>query len=299
MLARRLPSILADDVERRSARSNEDLQRRGVTRRGRGRRIHSPFSRAPHHTISQVVALRRRFVATARRDIARAERRTFSRRDRRIFEDSTRNHEATSRRGHDRHSRVRRERSSIPRTSFALVAIDEPMPVRLPRHARDNDCRLRRCQAVAKYVAKLSVSVALDRIDIHVDVARVAFDEMVSNARAESSTAIRERVIAARAIQVQTFRRIAISHERRHRRRRRAPLVLRSTNVRRRYSVTRPSRAIYPHARSIASRASHERSPTSPVRKRSPSHTSPKRSATERSSAAASRRRGKRTNRAC
>ena len=71
------------------------------------------------------------------------------------------------------------------------------------RGTRDNDCR---CDdaAVAKYVAKLSGPL-LDRIDIHVDVARVAFDEMVSNARAESSSAIRERVIAARAIQTERF----------------------------------------------------------------------------------------------
>jgi magnesium chelatase family protein len=85
---------------------------------------------------------------------------------------------------------------------FALVASMNPCPCGF-RGTRDNDCR---CDdaAVAKYVAKLSGPL-LDRIDIHVDVARVAFDEMVSNARAESSSAIRERVIAARAIQTERF----------------------------------------------------------------------------------------------
>jgi magnesium chelatase family protein len=81
---------------------------------------------------------------------------------------------------------------------FALVASMNPCPCGF-RGTRANDCRCDDAM-VAKYVAKLSGPL-LDRIDLHVDVARVAFDEMVSSIPAESSAAIRRRVVAARAVQ--------------------------------------------------------------------------------------------------
>ena len=67
------------------------------------------------------------------------------------------------------------------------------------RGTRTSDCR---CDdaTVAKYVAKLSGPL-LDRIDLHVEVVRVPFDEIVGRTAAESSAAIRERVERARAIQ--------------------------------------------------------------------------------------------------
>lgn len=46
----------------------------------------------------------------------------------------------------------------------------------------------------------------LDRIDLHVEIEPVAFDDMASTEPAESSAAIRERVIAARRIQEERFR---------------------------------------------------------------------------------------------
>jgi magnesium chelatase family protein len=81
---------------------------------------------------------------------------------------------------------------------FTLLASMNPCPCGF-RGTRTNDCR---CDdaAIAKYVAKLSGPL-LDRIDLHVDVARVPFDEMVARAPAESSANIRARVEAARAVQ--------------------------------------------------------------------------------------------------
>jgi magnesium chelatase family protein len=81
---------------------------------------------------------------------------------------------------------------------FTLVASMNPCPCGF-RGSRANDCR---CDdaAVARYVAKLSGPL-LDRIDLHIDVARVAFDEMVARAPAEASDAVRTRVEAARALQ--------------------------------------------------------------------------------------------------
>jgi len=81
---------------------------------------------------------------------------------------------------------------------FTLVAAMNPCPCGF-RGTRTSDCR---CDdtAVAKYISKLSGPL-LDRIDLHVDVARVAFDEMIARRGAESSAAIRARVEAARAVQ--------------------------------------------------------------------------------------------------
>ena len=81
---------------------------------------------------------------------------------------------------------------------FTLVASMNPCPCGF-RGARGNDCR---CDdaAVQKYLAKLSGPL-LDRIDLHVTVSRVSFDELVQHAPAESSSTIRARVEAARARQ--------------------------------------------------------------------------------------------------
>ncbi len=67
------------------------------------------------------------------------------------------------------------------------------------RGTRASECR---CDdaLVARYIAKLSGPL-LDRIDLHIDVARVDFDEMLARAPGEASAAIRTRVEAARAIQ--------------------------------------------------------------------------------------------------
>jgi len=81
---------------------------------------------------------------------------------------------------------------------FALVASMNPCPCGF-RGTRTNDCR---CDdaAVARYVAKLSGPL-LDRIDLHIDVARVPFDDMVARRAGEPSEAIRTRVETARGVQ--------------------------------------------------------------------------------------------------
>ncbi len=85
---------------------------------------------------------------------------------------------------------------------FMLVASMNPCPCGY-RGTRSTDCR---CDdaAVAKYVAKLSGPL-LDRIDLQIEIARVPFDDMVRAERAERSSSIRERVIAARQRQRERF----------------------------------------------------------------------------------------------
>jgi magnesium chelatase family protein len=91
---------------------------------------------------------------------------------------------------------------------FMLVASMNPCPCGY-RGSRANDCR---CDdaTVAKYVAKLSGPL-LDRIDLHVTVARVSFEEMVGGGKTESSEAIRRRVETARATQRERFAQYGIA----------------------------------------------------------------------------------------
>jgi magnesium chelatase family protein len=58
--------------------------------------------------------------------------------------------------------------------------------------------------AVQKYLSKVSGPL-LDRIDLHVEVTPVNFNELASDRPAEKSESIRERVIKAREIQLERF----------------------------------------------------------------------------------------------
>lgn len=73
---------------------------------------------------------------------------------------------------------------------------------------------VRRCtcsaQAVSRYLARVSGPL-LDRLDLHVEVPPVEFDELAGEGRAESSSSIRVRVNKARVIQNARFRGTGIS----------------------------------------------------------------------------------------
>jgi magnesium chelatase family protein len=57
---------------------------------------------------------------------------------------------------------------------------------------------------IQKYVGKISGPL-LDRIDIHVEVPAVKYNELASKRTGENSSVIRKRVIAARAMQADRF----------------------------------------------------------------------------------------------
>lgn len=58
--------------------------------------------------------------------------------------------------------------------------------------------------AIKRYQSKLSGPL-LDRIDIHIEVARVDYDKLLNSERGESSTDVRQRVNAARGRQTERF----------------------------------------------------------------------------------------------
>lgn len=86
--------------------------------------------------------------------------------------------------------------------SFMLIASMNPCPCGFFNHP-ERSC-LCPPGAVQKYLNKISGPL-LDRIDLHVEVTPVAFHELSSAASQEPSCRIRERVMAARAIQAERY----------------------------------------------------------------------------------------------
>lgn len=68
----------------------------------------------------------------------------------------------------------------------------------------DAECRCSPNQ-ITRYLSKISGPL-LDRIDLHVEVGKVRYDDIRSNEKQESSDEVRERVNAARSVQVQRYR---------------------------------------------------------------------------------------------
>jgi magnesium chelatase family protein len=87
--------------------------------------------------------------------------------------------------------------------NFMLVASMNPCPCGFYNHP-DKECVCAPGQ-VQKYLNKISGPL-LDRIDLHVEVTPVTFDEMTSIRKNEASTDIRERVIKAREKQMERFK---------------------------------------------------------------------------------------------
>lgn len=86
--------------------------------------------------------------------------------------------------------------------NFMLVASMNPCPCGYFNHP-EKECV---CGpgVVQRYLSKISGPL-LDRIDLHVEVVPVSFDEMTANRKNENSTEIRERVVRARQIQATRF----------------------------------------------------------------------------------------------
>jgi len=86
--------------------------------------------------------------------------------------------------------------------NFMLIASMNPCPCGFYNHP-EKEC-ICAPGVVQRYLNKISGPL-LDRIDLHVEVTPVSFDEMTADRKAESSEQIRERVIKAREIQLERF----------------------------------------------------------------------------------------------
>ena len=96
----------------------------------------------------------------------------------------------------ERHITISRARGSIDYpANFMLIASMNPCPCGFYNHP-EKEC-ICSPDAVQRYFNKIS-SPLMDRIDLHVEVTPVPFDQMTPSKKSESSTAIRDRVISAR-----------------------------------------------------------------------------------------------------
>ncbi|SNS49898.1 magnesium chelatase family protein [Ekhidna lutea] len=88
-------------------------------------------------------------------------------------------------------------------SNFMLIASMNPCPCGYYNHP-EKECV---CApgVVQRYLNKISGPL-LDRIDLHVEVTPVSFDQMTETRKTESSSEIRERVIKARKIQEARFK---------------------------------------------------------------------------------------------
>ncbi len=103
----------------------------------------------------------------------------------------------------DRNVTISRSKFSVTYpASFTLVASMNPCPCGFYNHP-EKECV---CApgVVQKYLNKISGPL-MDRIDLHVEVTPVSFNELSSTKKAEKSELIRERVIQARQIQTKRF----------------------------------------------------------------------------------------------
>ena len=104
----------------------------------------------------------------------------------------------------ERRVTISRAKSSVDYpSSFMLVSSMNPCPCGYYNHP-DKECV---CGpgVVKRYLTKISGPL-LDRIDLHVEVTPVSYDELASDERpTETSKDIAARVVAAREFQAQRF----------------------------------------------------------------------------------------------
>ena len=199
MLAKRLPSILPDLTRAEALESTKIHSIAGVLPSGTGLLDHRPF-RAPHHNISPQglagggVTPRPGEVSLAHNGVLFLDE---------LPEFSRPAMECLRQPLEDGRVTISRVSASLSYPcSIMLVAAMNPCPCGYYGHPT------RRCtcspQAVRRYLSKVSGPL-LDRIDLHIEVPPVEYDQLAAKAKGESSAAIRQRVNAARAVQRARF----------------------------------------------------------------------------------------------
>ena len=199
MLAKRLPSILPPMTLGEALETTKIHSITGRTIKKGGIMSSRPF-RSPHHTISDV-ALVGGGTYPQPGEISLAHNGV-------LFLDELPEYKRTvlevmRQPLEDRKVTISRAKFTVDYpASFMLVAAMNPCPCGYYNHP-EKDCV---CSpgVVQKYLNKISGPL-LDRIDLHVEVTPVNFDELASSENTENSESIRERVIKAREIQEGRF----------------------------------------------------------------------------------------------
>ncbi len=199
MLAKRLPTILPP-LTLQEALETTKIHSVAGKMKGVGLISHRPF-RAPHHTISDVAMVGGGGIPQPG-EISLAHNGV-------LFLDELPEYKRTvlevmRQPLEDRKVSIARAKLTVDfPANFMLIASMNPCPCGYYNHP-EKECS---CPpgAVQKYLNKISGPL-LDRIDLHVEVTPVTFDQMTSNRKAQSSEEIRERVVKSRLIQEERFK---------------------------------------------------------------------------------------------
>jgi len=200
MMAKRLPSILPQLTLAESLETTQIHSVAGKLHRETSLITQRPF-RAPHHTISDV-ALIGGGVSCKPGEISLAhngvlfldELPEFSRTALETLRQPLEDREITISRA--------KYTATLP-CSFMLVASMNPCPCGYYNHPT-HECHCSPAQ-IQRYIGKISGPL-LDRIDLQIEVTPVSVEELASAPTGEPSEAIRQRVIAARALQTARYK---------------------------------------------------------------------------------------------
>ncbi|MBD5234110.1 MAG: YifB family Mg chelatase-like AAA ATPase [Bacteroidales bacterium] len=199
MMAKRLPSILPPLSLGEALETTKIHSVAGKLRRGSRLMTVRPF-RSPHHTVSPVAMVGGGSspmpgeISLAHNGILFLDE--FPEFPRAVLEVLRQPLE-------DRRISVSRAKYQVEYPAgFMLVASMNPCPCGYYTHPTKPCTCLP--GAVSRYLSRISGPL-LDRIDLHVEIMPVPFDELSSRSSGEPSEAIRERVIKARQIQADRF----------------------------------------------------------------------------------------------
>lgn len=200
MLAKRIPSILPPMTIDEALEATKIHSVAGILQEG-GTLLHSRPFRAPHHTISNI-ALVGGGSYPQPGEISLAHNGVLY-----LDELPEFNHSALEvlrQPLEERKITVTRVNCSVEYpANFMLVASMNPCPCGYYGHP-EKECTCPPNQ-VRRYMNRISGPL-LDRIDIQIDVAPLSFSEMSGQSKSETSEMIRRRVIAARQIQNERFK---------------------------------------------------------------------------------------------
>jgi magnesium chelatase family protein len=200
MLAKRLPSILPPLTLHEALETTKIHSVAGKLGAGTGLTPIRPF-RSPHHTISDVALVGGGAVPQPG-EISLAHNGVLFLDELPEFKRSVL--EVMRQPLEERRVTISRAKFSVDYpASFMLVTAMNPCPCGYYNHP-DKECV---CApgVVQKYLSKVSGPL-LDRIDIHIEVTPVSFDELSEQRKSEGSIEVRERVLKARDIQTERFK---------------------------------------------------------------------------------------------
>jgi len=199
MMARRIPTILPPLTLNEALETTKIHSVAGLMEPGKSLVTHRPF-RSPHHTVSDVALVGGGSIPMPG-EISMAHNGVLFLDELPEFKRSAL--EVMRQPLEDGSVSISRARMSVNYPSrIMLVASMNPSPTGDWFDADDQQGATN--IQMQRYLGKISGPL-LDRIDLHVEVEKVSFDELSSKSKGESSSMIRKRVMEAREIQGRRF----------------------------------------------------------------------------------------------